>query len=70
MSSVRALLTRVARLEAARVTPKSPFEAAFGSLDAFADLAAERLDPIDGPMLVNAVRRWHRDQVWQGWRYH
>ena len=75
MSSVRALLTRVAKLEAARMTPRSPFELAFGSLDAFADkvsadVAAGKLDRVDGPLLLNAVRKWHRDHVWQGFQYH
>ena len=75
MSNVRALLTRVAKLEAARVTPKSPFEVAFGSLDAFADkvnadIGAGKLDKVDGPLLLNAVLKWHRDHVWQGFRYH
>lgn len=75
MSNVRALLTRVAKLEAARVTPKSPFEVAFGSLDAFAEkvnanIAASNLDRIDGPLLLNAVRKWHVDMLWQGFRYH
>ena len=75
MSNVRALLTRVAKLEAARVTPKSPFEVAFGSLDAFADklnadIGASKLDKVDGPMLLQAVLKWHRDRLWSGYRYH
>ena len=75
MSNVRALLTRVAKLEAARVTPKSPFEVAYVSLDAFADkvnadIGAEKLDRVDGPMLLQAVRKWHRDRLWSGFRYH
>ena len=75
MSNVRSLLTRVAKLEAARVTPKSPFEVAFGSLDAFADkvnadVDARKLDRVDGPLLLQAVRKWHRDKLWSGFRYH
>lgn len=75
MSNVRALLIRVAKLEAARVTPKSPFEVAFGSLDAVAatvkaDVAAGKLDRMDGPLLLQAVLKWHWDHVWQGFRYH
>ena len=75
MSNVRALLTRVAKLEAARVTPKSPFELAFGSFDAFADkvnadIGAGKLDRVDGPLLLNAVLKWHRDRLWRGFRYH
>ena len=75
MSNVRSLLTRVAKLEAARVTPRSPFEVAFGSLDAFADkvnadIAAGKLDSRDVPLVLNAVRNWHRDRLWSGFRYH
>ena len=75
MSNVRSLLTRVAKLEAARVTPKSPFEVAFGSLDAFADkvnadIDASKLDKVDGPLLLQAVVKWHRDRLWSGFRYH
>lgn len=72
MTSVRALLTRVAKLEAARVAPQSPFEAAFGSLDAFgervnADIGAGKLDRLDGPLLLQAVLKWHRDGVFGAW---
>ncbi len=75
MANVRSLLTRVAKLEAARVTPKSPFEVAFGSLDAFADkvnadIGANKLDKVDGPLLLQAVLKWHRDRLWSGFRYH
>jgi hypothetical protein len=75
MSNVRALLTRVAKLEQARATPKTPFELAFGSFEAFedkvnADLLAKKMDRVDGPLLLNAVRKWHRDHVWQGFQYH
>ena len=49
MSNVRAVLTRVARLEAA---PRSPFDLSCGSLAAFedevrAEVSAGRLDGID-----------------------
>ena len=75
MTNVRALLTRVAKLEAARVTPKSPIELAYGSLDAFADkvnadIAAGKMDKVDGPMVLAAVLKWHRDRLWSGFRYH
>ena len=75
MSNVRALLTRVAKLEAARVTPKSPFEVAYGRLGALedrvtADVAAGKLDKVDGPLLLQAVLKWHRDKLWSGFRYH
>ena len=72
MSNVRALLTRVAKLEAARVTPKSPFEVAHGSLEAFADkvkadIGAGKMDRVDGPMLLQAVLKWHRDGAFGQW---
>ena len=72
MSNVRSLLTRVAKLEAARVTPRSPFEVAFGSLDAFADkvnadIGADKLDKVDGPKVLQAVLRWHRDGAFGQW---
>ena len=66
------MLTRVAKLEAARVTPKSPFELAYGSLAAFeasatADIAAGKLDSCDMPLVLNAVRNWHRAGLWGAW---
>jgi hypothetical protein len=69
------MLARVAKLEAARVAPRSPFEVAYGSMDAFADkvqldVAAGKLDGIDMAGVVASLHRWHRDQVWAGWRYH
>lgn len=75
MSNVRSLLTRVAKLEAARVAPLSPFEVAYGSLSAFADkmnadIDAGKLDKVDGPPLLNAVLKWHRDRLWSGLLYH
>ena len=72
MTNVRALLTRVAKLEAARLVPRSPIEVAFGSLGAFedkvtADIDAGKMDRVDGPMLLNAVLKWHRDGSWGAW---
>ena len=69
------MLARVAKLEAARVAPRSPFEVAYASMDAFEDrvneqVAAGKLDGIDMAMVLAALHRWHRDQVWSGWRYH
>jgi hypothetical protein len=69
MSGVRALLTRVAKLEAARATPLSPFEVAYGSFDAYADatrseIAAGRLCSQDMPIVLECLRRMHRDQAW------
>lgn len=59
----------IAKLEAARVTPRNPIEVFYGSMDAFADkvqvdVAAGKLDrdfPIEG------IRRMHVDGCWGGW---
>lgn len=64
--SVRAMLTRVRRLEAARAPLLSPFELAYGSLDAWeaqcqSGIDAGLLDPRDVPAIMLAVRRWHHD---------
>ena len=78
MSNVRALLTRVAKLEAARAAPRSPLELAYGSLAAFedvvrADVSAGKLDRIDmlgedgNSGVLACIRRWHVDRVWDGW---
>jgi hypothetical protein len=66
--TVRAMLARVRRLEATRA-PLSPFELAFRTLDAWAaecqvGIAAGLLDASDVPVVVMAVRRWHRDGAW------
>lgn len=62
MASAQALLKRVARLEAMRTAPRCPFDVA-----AFAGDAAG-LDPVDFPLVVEALRRWERDGVWGIWR--
>jgi hypothetical protein len=67
-------LTRVAKLEAARVAPKSPFEVAYGSMDAFADkvnadIGAGKLDSWDMPVVLAVLHRWHKDRVWAGWQH-
>jgi hypothetical protein len=64
--SVRSLLARVQRLEQSR-RPTSPFELIFGSLDAWEaevrlGIDAGHLDSRDVPVVVAAVRRWHRDE--------
>jgi hypothetical protein len=69
MAGVRALLTRVAKLEAARATPKSPFEVWYGSLEAFGETsAAGGLDKTDWPLVMACLRRWERDGTWGMWR--
>lgn len=65
MAGVRSMLSRVQRLEQARA-PTTPFERAFGSLDAWeancqAGIDEGRLDPIDMPQIMTFVRSWHRD---------
>lgn len=74
MSGVRGMLARVQRLEQARVAPMSPFERWYGSLGAFeaetqARLEAGALDPIDVPLVLAAIRGWHRDGLWGGLRW-
>lgn len=66
--SVRAMLGRVQRLEQSR-SPTSHFERAFGSLDAWeadcqSGIDAGLLDPQDMPVVMMAVRRWHREGAW------
>lgn len=73
MSAARAMLSRVRRLEAARTAPRSAFEHAFGSLDAFtgeaqAGIDAGIYDRIDMPTVINCVRRWHTDTEFGAWR--
>ena len=72
MSSVRSLLNRVKRLEAAR-TMASPFQRWFGSLDAFeaeaqAGIDAGQLDARDVPVVIDVIRGWHRDEVFSMWQ--
>lgn len=66
--AVRSLLARVARLEQAR-SPTSAFERAYGSLDAWeadcqSGIDAGLLDSQDMPVVMMAVRRWHREGAW------
>ena len=75
MANVLCTLRRVQRLEQARVTRRSPFEVAYGRMDAFADkvqvdVAAGKLDRKDITMVLAALHRWHRDRVWAGGRHH
>lgn len=72
MSGVRSLLSRVARLEQARAAPRSPFEAAYGSLDAFeaevqADIAAGKLEPVGMAAVLTSIRKWHDEGLWGLW---
>jgi len=74
MSSARALLARVQRLEEAGRAPRSPFEVGWGTLEAWeaevqAGIDAGSFDPIDMPFIVKAIRKWHADGVWGGLRW-
>ena len=69
------MLARVAKLEAARAVPRSPFELAYGSLGAFEDatmdaVRAGKLDSMDWPVVLTCIRRWHDDRLWGGFKYH
>ncbi|AXQ94805.1 hypothetical protein LV780_13895 [Cereibacter azotoformans] len=66
MAGVRGMLQRVAKLEAARTSKPSPIEAIYGSVDAFAaecmaGVEAGKLCPVDMPVVIECLRRWHRD---------
>lgn len=78
MARVDALLRRVQRLEQARAAPRTPFELACGSFDAFADqvcadVEAGKLDPLDmlgadgDGGVLRAIRAWHEQGVYQMW---
>lgn len=63
MAAIRALLTRVTRLEQARVPGCSPFVSAFGSFEAFAakceaGITAGIYDPLDMPCVLASIHRW------------
>jgi hypothetical protein len=65
---------RVQRLEQARQAPRSPFEVAYGSLEAWeADvhrgIDSGTYDPIDMPVVIRCVRKWHADGLWLGLRW-
>lgn len=63
------MLARVQRLEHSR-SPVSPFEAAYGSLEAWeaecqSGIDEGRLDPTDMPVVMMAIRRWHEEGAWR-----
>lgn len=69
MAGVRSMLARVRQIEAVRAPMLSPFEVAYGSLDAWqahcrAGMEAGHLDGPDVTAVMLAVARWHRDGVW------
>lgn len=64
------MLARVSRLERSKVPTASLFEAAFGSLEAWeancqSAMDEGRMDSLDIPVVVMAVRRWHTEGVWR-----
>lgn len=66
MAGVRGMLERVARLEAQRAPKASPIEVLYGSVDGFAaecmeGVASGKLCPVDMPIVLDCIRRWHRD---------
>jgi len=77
-ASVRAMLTRVAKLESARINPLSPIERTYGSFGEFESMVRDGMDagtydPRDMPHVLNGLRRMHDDKVWgarrqQAWR--
>jgi hypothetical protein len=69
MTSVLSMLQRVRKLEQARAAPQTPFEQAYGSLAGFTDawqgeIDAGTMDPIDGPIVIQCILKWHADRVW------
>ena len=74
MAAIQGLLARVARLEQARVSPRTPIELAYGSLEAWeaevqADIDAGNADPTDMPLVLMCVRRWHTERLWGSWHH-
>jgi hypothetical protein len=71
--SVRSMLARVQRIEHARTAPRSLIEAAYGSLDVFeadtrAAIDAGELCSIDMPIIIDCIKRWHKDGVFDSWK--
>lgn len=63
------MLARVQRLEQAKTPAPSPFERAYGSVEAFeaevrAAMDAGALDCRDGCTVLQAVRTWHDHRFW------
>jgi hypothetical protein len=69
MTSIRSLLGRVQKLERSTATLLSPFEIAYGSLEAFEGsmqqgIVSGTLDGRDMEVVIGCVRRWHRENMW------
>jgi hypothetical protein len=74
MSSARSMLSRVARLETAGTAPRSPIEMAFGSQEEWeaevqADIDCGKADPVDMPVVLQCIRRWHTEKLWGAWQH-
>lgn len=72
MTRVRGLVKRVRRLELARA-PRSPFERAFGTLQAYvaeiqAGIDAGKYDRVEMPLVLNSIIAWHSQGLWGGWQ--
>lgn len=68
MSRVRGLLERVSKLERRQGGGPSFFDIHYGSFDAFAQRTQREIDegrmcPVDGPVILEVLRRWHTDGV-------
>ena len=65
MSSARALLTRVARLEAARSPKLSRIARAFGSFEAFAEQVRQDMASgvLDRDFPLPHLERWEREKL-------
>lgn len=66
MASARSLLSQVRQIKKARTPKPSPIEALYDSVDAFAaEVQAKvgdgKLCPVDMPVVIECLRRWHRD---------
>lgn len=71
MLRIRSLVERVRRLEEA-VSPRSPIELMFGSLNAFEaemeqGIKAGKLCHMDAPVVLRCIRSWHGNNVYSMW---
>jgi hypothetical protein len=69
MTTTRALLSRVAKLEQSRVRSFTPIEKWFGSHEAFEEetrvqIVNGKLAADDTEAVLSALRRWHSDVAW------
>ena len=67
MRNITGLLARVGRMEKAQAVPRSRIAVWYGTFAAFeagvqADTVAGKLDQVEMPMVLAALRRWHTDR--------